>query len=731
MTNRGNIAATNVVIDATDLPAEIVYNGATNITNISGSSSTALTFDFTPPPGLGAPTIYSGVVDFTYETGSRILTDPSSPLDTSAGSADYTLRTVTNSILVIFEAVPASEGAVTITSQTYQVDYDPLVAINPLPAGGINNPTEVLLPANSGVTIKYNAVDAVYVDLFKAIKGSPIYVKKMYTLENTGGAPLNDLTFSIKASATANVIANTTTGDGYSIYSNTCVSVTLAATETCTFEINFLASALEASTRNIFGHISYAIAQDQYISQMWTVTLEANDPATVRIGDVNPFTILDEFGGIIEGAFPIDLGDYPMIGLPTLNDYPIQAVTKNNITVENQSLTKASFLREYRTYVGDDAANIPPGVWTEIYNANGKIIDASRGCFYGDDEGLATDPDTWGFNSATTNTCEFNLTYNMDDKNIGEWLPEYDNYLSLNYYDNERNSSSKIYLFIRGFVQPNKSTVSTPNIYNVTAQDDGTVYFEWDASVSDNTNWGSVLGYRVFYATNPTLLQDIYNNFSPNYVDTTTPSVTINNLAQSKLYYFKIVARRQTPVSIINYFSDISNMPLQKVIVPPADTIYNHQAKIIIDTYMSPQGTPAIGTKSQSTSTCTTEKVVLSAGGSNVTISKQLIGITVFNIIDSDPSYSSYPYDNYPHWMSDVPTSIAPYFPDYVCSDTSGSDIVDNEYFQKTCSDCSCDSLSVLKGGDGFFLPIGATIYSEGETNSGAARCFTDVSTFL
>jgi hypothetical protein len=739
--NKGGKTAKNVVIDASGLPAQISYIGLANPADIGTSGLYPLIFDFTPETAITVPTIYSGIVKFSYDNGSRILVDPLvSPIDPSVSSPDYVARTIDIEILVIFEAVPSTDGDITLTSQTYDVVYDPIVPLNPLPAVGPNNPTEGALTASVPVDLLFNKTEPGFTDTYKAIKGSPIYVKKLYTLQNTGGTTMNDLKFAIKTSFASTNTSNTTPGAGYSVLYNNCTGSTplnLAVGATCTFEIKYLASAAEKATRDVIGSITYAINTEQYISKLWTINFQANTPATVELGDVIPsnLTISDDVKPdfIIENAWPIKLGFYNDANHPVLNDFPIENVQVLNIPVVNASLTKASFLKQYRIYMSDPIALPPPDTgWIVIHDVAGKMIEANRGCFFGDDEFGGGDPNTWGFNSVTGLTCKLRLTYDLDDLNIGEDLPADQNYIKLTYYDNDRNSSSSMFVYITGFIEPNQSTVTNTNnnISNVTSTPNGDVYFEWNASNSGNASWGGIDGYRVFYDANETLLLNIFLDSGIAYQDTVTESITVNSLNVSKLYYFKIVAKRTSPNGK-QYLSDIVNMPIYKIFVPPTGTFYDYPNQIIVDRFMAPDGAPENGTKSETKAICATEKMYLSVGGSTKTLPKKLINSTIFAIIDSDhDGFSDYPYEYYRHWMDDSPITIAPLFPGYSCDQTSGHDVLDNEFFQKTCNDCSCDSLSVLRGGGGRFIPLGAILYSEAEVNSGAARCYVDVSAY-
>ena len=64
-------------------------------------------------------------------------------------------------------------------------------------------------------------------------------------------------------------------------------------------------------------------------------------------------------------------------------------------------------------------------------------------------------------------------------------------------------------------------------------------------------------------------------------------------------------------------------------------------------------------------------------------------------------------------------------FSDFSCSETSGDDGGTN-FYTKDCSDCSCNDLSIVKGGDGQFLPPGSTIYIDEDSMSAFFRCYID-----
>ena len=692
--NAGGVTATNMVVGLSGDP-EISLVG-TNNNFLASLGQQVIRFEFNPTTSGVYQTIYT----ISYKNQRKDLTDEDNLI--------YADVTTELKVLVIFEAVANTAPDLALSSQDYLVEYD---------AFATPHFTETIMPGQQNYNLLVNNADPASFARFKAIRKSVVYAKKIFTVENTSPEVIYDLTFSIKQSLVSYELANTYSGQGYSISSNNCLGANLNPGETCTFEIKLLAGEFEPLTNTKFGILTYEIASDRYISKGFEIHFEASDPAILKLAGVNSLSVLDQFGNVIEGSYPLDLGYYTQTHV-IISNFPVQLAIKDNLQIDNLSTEKASFLAQYREYVGDPTAVIGAGTMHVIYNSGGKKIEANRACMYGDDEGSALDPAKWGFNMGSLQKCKIKLSYSFTDQYLGTQIKTSENIIRLKYYNNERSSTNFVYFHVRGFVEPNRSVVVATDIANVYSASNGTVYFEWQDFTPTTSSWGLIDGYRVFYSKNPNSLNNIYETLGLTYVDTLDNSVTLNGLTPGAYYYFVIVGKRSTNGK--SYLS-MSNLTRKELIVPPANTFYNYPQKVVVDKYMGAD----FGKKSVCVSKCSSKYLLLSKNGVLVQRPKYLINSAVFSLIDADPDNSTYPYQAVPHWLSDLPVDIAPIFaPTFDCTVMIGTNEDNTKFYQKVCNTCACNVLSVREGGDGIDLPYGATTYSEGENAVGAYRCY-------
>ncbi len=246
--------------------------------------------------------------------------------------------------------------------------------------------------------------------------------------------------------------------------------------------------------------------------------------------------------------------------------------------------------------------------------------------------------------------------------------------------------------------------------------------FSWENFNETNLGWGAITGYRVYYSTSKSILNNIYET-SASYIDVPSAYVEIDNLIAGRYYYVKIVAARTTPGGK-QYFST-SNMDTIELIVPPENTFYDYDLKVVVDKYLSPQASPRFASLNEVIAGCDNEIINVVKNGSIVTKRKKLVTSAIFDVAKSEPTFNDYTYQIVPHWMADPEIDIEPIFtPDFQCTDKSGSNSLNTIFYQKDCSDCSCNFLSKIEGGDGESLPPSAILYIDGESTSAAQRCY-------
>ena len=147
-----------------------------------------------------------------------------------------------------------------------------------------------------------------------------------------------------------------------------------------------------------------------------------------------------------------------------------------------------------------------------------------------------------------------------------------------------------------------------------------------------------------------------------------------------------------------------------------------------MDKYLSPQSGAAVGTKTYAINLCKTQSAVVKKNGAITVVKKKLIDNSVYNLIIEDSSRSLYQILGISHWLSDPPVDIAPIFPNFDSSNPQGfNEDYDNPiFYQKPCTDSSCNYLSTIKGSDGEDFPAGSTIYISEDSYPAAARCYTE-----
>lgn len=689
--NSGSIAASSVSESLTPMTG---LSKLTNLgTSIGNGSSKVLDFNFTPSISGRSETDY--VV--TYTNGKKNLTD--------VDLITYSETPAQLRVKIIVDVVDSDQADFSLTAQDYLVTYDKFTDTidDTTPIAGIQS-----------FNLFYNESDLAQFVRLKAIRGSKVYAKKVLTFTNTSAATVSDVRFNIKASADAAALQNTKGGAGYLIASNGCNGSSLAPAQTCLVILHHKAGLAEPLETAVHGNLTYELGSNSYQQRNVQIKFIASDPAILSAQGIAKNNIYDESNNIIQGAFPLSLGTYTTAH-PILNNFPTHRASKNSVTIVNQSTEKASFLKQWEDYSG--GLPLPAGSWIEIYNQDGKIVEANRACFFGDDElDGAIGADQKGFMTTTISPCRMNFHYDLTDNYLGKMIDTRFSYVRLKFYNNERASEDEIYLYFDGFIEPNKSSASN-TIFNVTTTESKTISFEWNDATPVTASWGDVVGYRVFYSATINPLNNVFQN-AVTFVDTVDPQVTISSgLSNARYYYIRVFAKRVTQ-SGKAYISDMG-MTTKTVIVPPAGWFYDYAMGILVN--KSP--ITGQGTKAQAISACDAKTTVLSRNGSSISPRNKLINSSIYALIDSDPSNSNYSYKAIPHWMSDSPVDIAPIFaPTFECASPTGTN-GSNTFYSKSCADCSCNILSLIIGGDGNEIPYGAYLYT-GDSMTGIYRCY-------
>lgn len=675
----------------------IANNGDPEIDITLAADKGSLQFAFTP----GAAGSYTKEISIQYFGGRKALNE---------STLAYTNTNSTINIKIFFEATDENK-TISLASQAYTVYYD----------SGTESVIETLDGAVENFSIDVMKIVPNQTGILKAIKGSEVYAKKRFVVTNTSAFPINRVDAMIKRTFDSSTVENSAGGLGYSLSANTCNNKALLSGENCYIDVKLKASTSEPDLTTRILAVTYEIADNQYLASAINLNFQAASPAKVQVAGVNSESINNELGGVIQGSYPVKFGYYQDTLHPVLNDSPLQEMLVQNIVLTNNVVEKASFLHQYRTYVGNMNAVLPAGAYITMYDDGENTVSGTRACFYGDNEGGPLPADEWGFNQDSASPCILQVLKKFNDDFIAQKLPAAFNYVKLSFYNSGRSSIDNLHLHFQGFVEPNRSN-STGDIMNVIATDDGDLSFNWNDYTPSNPGWGPIVGYRVFYSTTKTSLNNLFET-SASFVDTTSPEVVLSGLVPSRYYYIRIASKRLSPGG--STYLSVSNMTTREVVIPPQDMFYDYVLKVVVDTYISPKNSPLFGTKSEVTSGCDKEVSNVVKNGAMIQKKKKLVNSAVFDVIKSDPALSNYTYQVVPHWMSDPVTDIAPIFsPVFSCTETTGNTPDLMTFYMKNCSDCSCNQLSKIDGGDGENLPPSAIFYVDANASSAAQRCY-------
>jgi len=685
-----------------------------NNVTISGGTPRTLLFEFTPT----AAGEFSRVIEYTYANG---------------------LETVTKRVKVVAVAVDGDYADLEVHEEDYDVSYDPVGGAAEDLSGSKN-------PINSYINkINLPIVDSTMTTVRRANIDADvtIYAKKRIYVKNPTMANIKNITVTWRTSATDyrpdNYMANIGVATNTSASPECQGAADLTPGSECIIDITYTPYNASSTQYRVLT-IHFEIADGQYLQKNVYFGFTPLNPANVTVPSLATAPTFDQ-NNVPRQSYPVNWGNI------TLQNYPVTVPSEKFITVKNTSALNASFIKQWQCYIeeqnpannggsscvtdinNDGTDEFVPGneVTTQnvgdtsspvlIYDKFGVQVRANHECFYGDGyyAGDASD-NTKGFNSSTTIDCQLRFRYRADATYVMEDIDSAASMIRLSYWDYERNSFySKLFFHPKGFIRPNP--VNSGNFANVSSDDGGTIYFEWDDMTNNpspaNPDWGPVTGYKVFGSTSASSFSGtkIYTNQSlaDTAADTTDPNITVTsgtitglNITQGTFYYFKIAARRN--INGKDYYVD-SGMPILKVLSPPTGTVYDYTGNFLVDKNFN----NVKKSWSDSKLYCQGEQYNLVDSGSPTTKNKFLINSTIHNWLKADASRSDYTYYDVPHWLSDNPTNIAPivngckaydpaeksdYCQNYPANETPEAWL----HYQKSCTDTSCDNLYKIYG---------------------------------
>jgi hypothetical protein len=621
--------------------------------------------------------------------------------------------------------------------------------------------------AASNYTLRFNST-AIGSKNFKDIRGGA-GISHRYTLTNNSGASsLKDIALYIKVNVNDSSPDNT--GIGHAINEPTgtpCSGINLAPGNSCEFDLAYTAPDSGSGGSYVrYLYISYAIEDNQYVTNRVSVTFEPAEPAILTgrafpSGNALPTQTI---------GFPFnpdpyfhDFGINPAGNHVTIDQCNPMQTRQQTLLVRNQEVERASLLRAYRcnkcsdlggyckatdeqcyidtpstgTVLHDTATfrgwePAPGGAPVPVYSSSDNLltVTADRRCLYG---ATGVSPGE-GFTAADGDVCEIYINWIFNKNQFGKTSIDLDSAFSLEFYSSQlsRRPTDKINFLVKAFVEPNPVTHAITNFDAVSTDSSGLTNFTFYEGTPDDMDCGDIDSYRIFYSDTSSALDNIWTA-NASYVDIpktgANESVTINGLNDSSFYYFKVASIRT--FEGMEYLSD-SNLGTLGVLIPPAGSFYDHDLGLVFDDYVLPQYSPPSQflTPTAAATGCSNSEYSLRKDGSNNYIDKQLIDEDMWDYILTDPDFTSYAGGDpwlFPHWLNEAPRPIAPYFPGYDCN-TESSNTADNEYAYSKPGGCEVDdTLPLLVGRNLLILPFKYNFIEPNGSYYGFARCFAPV----
>lgn len=613
-----------------------------------------------------------------------------------------------------FNGVEEVSKTIRLVAETLDDNEIPLINFTHVPYSVIFNPitetvSETLNPGASHLVgskfyeMSESQPTPIYYD---GVKGSVLYSKSQILISN-------DVTANEDLRITH---AYMSIGSFVKIDKNYCAGKTLAPGESCLIEIKFQPTVGTPNSGSDSLLVNYAIQDDQYIKKQINFSFTAQSPAKLTLVGLSKKQVFVPQENRNYSSYEVPFGTYFHPGHIILTDFPTTRYFKQNLLIDNTTNVKASFLAALGTNP------VPEGNPVLIKSKGNFKVYATRSCLYGDDEHDAVIPlEEKGFNNVTVNKCYITYEYLADATYQGtsNGIIPSESLVHLEFYDYKRLSKYMLDIHSTGFIEPNRSIPETSSLQDLAADSIGFVELSVPQLVEHNTQWGPIIGYRVFYSEYSTSFNNPFES-TANYLDVLPNDdiITINAVA-GKYLYVKVMALREFAGK--QYLSE-SQIPSTKILVPPAGTIFSSELKALID--ISLQG--GLEFKNDAIDQCRSQHYKVIDSGVTKTIIKKLIELNIWNYIISDPSYSDYNLDTIPQWVGvgqySLPTVFDSY--DYSTTTTLFYHAPDQIGYQKPCDDTSCENLSMLKGGDGFDIPVGATFFVDPTIMKGAARCY-------
>lgn len=709
MSNAGGKTAKMTSFNITAQPAFTVVDAPVAPFNVnSGNDVTPLNFKFS----TATPGEHQMLLEFSYENGRHI-----SPLIFKSSQVPENLATageiVINQKILVVAHVQATGTYPYLTMSA--TDYEVVENPGTTPTETLGTPYNVPLSWNTSAIQHTLTFDTIKLTTIPT--ANDVYAKKVLTYTNNTGYTLEDFRVLFKAD-TSGITAKTIPNSFTTLTSgSTCTTgMNLAAGASCTLVMKYQPGNTD-TTETFVMALMYRMGAGQYVIQNAGVSLLPRSPGQLVASGLTAesinYKVTSGSSAITRFSYPLSFGTTTLNTVPKTFNFNQLSGAYKKVEFKNTQGTKASLLlayqknlnnhnlRGYSTSTPAPTSVIPePGEYRldgdgeeyvvihQVKYGDGTdriVVEASKGCLFGDDEDNAAIPaHQKGFNDLTSTPCYAMITFNANFEYLREIIQVNNGddmrgtASELWYYSVNRSSTASVWVHIKGTINPD-SSVASGAFSNVTATDNRRASFNVPSFTPTNADMGEIVGVRVLMAQSSSGLNDPYST-TLKYVDirptTYDPMNTYNaqflsDLSNGQYHWFRAVAIRKdtrfvdntTPKRFVGlnaneYLSAANITPtLIQLVVPPTGHYYFHTNKLIVE--KSLYGGVTYDTYTTASGRCTGRTKMTLKNPSNVSYSYKLINNTAWDLLLATPDATSYTnMTETSHWLSDSPVSI-------------------------------------------------------------------------
>lgn len=644
-------------------------------------------------------------VEMDYETGDHLIPviykSTQTPSNSAALASNKKMRKIKFLILAKVLDTP-DHPKLSLETTDYEV------------VGNEGAPPTVTALPPVATNLTWNQTTASSTLIFESVKipnvptVNDVYAKKTLRLRNNSNQPLYELDFKFRTAANSSIVTTIASTFNQIPAESTCLTgMTLNVGASCTITFRYQPKTADINA-NYHLTFVYRSAAREFFMENVAISLMPKSPGKLVAVGKSLQTInykpAPTSGAIIRDSYRLQFPTTELTAIPTEINFTAESGALSKIELENQEETKASLLLAYQKYLSKNnlrgfseaspagSSVVPQEIeyitrpdghqYAPIYASTYLSAEASRYCFFGDDEANGAIPSHQkGFNKFSVNSCylRFYLRANFDylNKQItnidGDAMR--DHAFELWYYSVSRSSSAYTWFHFVGTILPNPS-VMIGNYGDVQALDTKVITASTPTFSPSHVSLGGVSGIRVYLSDNKSMLDNIYLTPPTTYFDirTSVGGKWIANfnsgLQNNKFYYmkatairydarFNYTAERFPGLSAGEYISQASATPTLSVVVPPTGHYYVHSKKAILDKNIT--GTVGNYDWNVSSAKCTARSASFKTPD-NVSFQYKLMNSDVWEVVKPIPT--AHGYSNYlsvTHWLSNPLVNIVDY----------------------------------------------------------------------